>query len=141
MRIMYLRDSSPTKRTCPTLYSTDRGTFVVQGKKISDAAIPLPFGLNDEDAVVEVPVRLLEEIADDEAFPPGGRQGVTLAVVRAIPRDTSSSSVSATSRGSFVVRGVRVTDPGALAAMDIPADETAVEVPRELLSEISTDAA
>ncbi len=109
-----LRDSSQTKAACPTLYSTDQGTFIVQGKKIGDAAaITLPFGINEEEAVVEVPAVLLEEIACDVVFPePDGGQGVRLVVVRAAPRDALSSSVSATSRGSFVVRGLAGIETG-----------------------------
>lgn len=142
MQITYLRDDSPSSRTCPTLFATDRGTFIVQGKKVDDAAVLISFGLRNGEAVVEVPARLLEEIAADSLFPPqDGGSGVGLALVRAVPRDTSSSSVSATSRRSFIVRGAEVTHAEALAVMDIPDHETAVEVPRELLCEISTDAA
>ena len=141
MRITYLRETSPTSRTCPTLYATDRQTFIVQGKRIADAAIPSAFSLGAGENLVEVPARLLEEIAEDAAFPTPGAEGTTLALIRAIPRGTSSPSVSATSRSTFVVRGITVTDPEALAAMDIPDDETAVEVPRELLPGIRADAA
>ena len=45
MRMTYLRDTSPTRNTCPTLYSTDRGTFVVQGKLVFDPAIVPLVGL------------------------------------------------------------------------------------------------
>jgi uncharacterized Ntn-hydrolase superfamily protein len=43
-------------------------------------------------------------------------------------------AVYATDRGTFVVQGSVVTDPDALAAMDLPTHETAVEVPAELLA-------
>ena len=39
----------------------------------------------------------------------------------------------ATDRDTYVVQGLRVIDPEALAAMRIPAHETAVEVPSGLL--------
>ena len=39
----------------------------------------------------------------------------------------------ATDRGTYVVQGWRVTDQEALGQMDIPAHETAVEIPAELL--------
>ncbi len=138
MRITYLRDSSPTSRTCPTLYLTDRATFIVQGKLVVDPRIVRSFFLLHNEAIVEVPARLLVEVAETVAFP-GQRAGLSL--VRAIPRHPRSWSVSATSRDSFIVRGLKVADAEALAAMDVPDDETAVEVPRELLSEISADAA
>ncbi len=40
----------------------------------------------------------------------------------------------ATDRDTFVVQGWRLTDPEALAAMDIPDHETAVEIPLALLA-------
>ncbi len=142
MWITYLRDTSPTRNTCPMLYATDRGTFVVQGKLVFDPGIYRSFGLLPSEAIVEVPARLLAEVAETATFPArDAGQGTGLALVRAIPRDARSSSISVTSRSSFIVRGLKVSDPEALAAMVIPDDETAVEVPRDLLSEISTDAA
>jgi hypothetical protein len=142
MRITYLRDTSPTRNTCPTLYATDRGTFIVQGKLVFDAGLVRLFSLFPDEAIVEVPTRLLAEVAETVTFPaPDTVAGLGLALVRAIPREARSSSVSATSNDSFVVMGLKVTDLEVLAAMDIPEDETAVEVPRELLSEISSHAA
>jgi hypothetical protein len=41
-------------------------------------------------------------------------------------------AVYATDRGTVVVQGTPVTDPEALAAMELPAHETAVEVPADL---------
>jgi hypothetical protein len=41
--------------TCPTIYTTDRGTFVVQGSTIADADVTPPEG----EALVEVPLELL----------------------------------------------------------------------------------
>jgi hypothetical protein len=43
--------------TCPTLYATDRGTFVVQGYVVNDTDVTLPEG----EALVEVPAELLRE--------------------------------------------------------------------------------
>jgi hypothetical protein len=40
----------------------------------------------------------------------------------------------ATDRGTFVIQGWKVDDAEALGNMDIPNNETAVEVPRELLN-------
>jgi len=45
----------------------------------------------------------------------------------------SCPTVYATDQGTYVVQGAVVTDPEALAALNLPAGETAVEVPRELL--------
>jgi hypothetical protein len=40
----------------------------------------------------------------------------------------------ATDRGTYVVQGAIVTDPDALAAMNLPEHETAVEVPASLFA-------
>jgi hypothetical protein len=50
--------------------------------------------------------------------------------------DGTCPTVYATDRGTFVVQGVIVTDPEALASVNLPAHETLVEVPRELLASL-----
>ena len=45
-------------------------------------------------------------------------------------------TVYGTDRGTYVVQGARVTDPEALAAMELPEHETLVEVPAELLASL-----
>ena len=45
-------------------------------------------------------------------------------------------AVYATDRGTVVVQGSIVTDAEALATMDLPAHETVVEVPAELLASL-----
>jgi hypothetical protein len=42
-------------------------------------------------------------------------------------------AVFETDRGTYVVQGAIVTDPEVLAALQLPANETAVEVPASLL--------
>jgi len=45
---------------CPALYATDRGTFVVQGKLVTDAeAIADLVDVRDDEFYVEVPPELL----------------------------------------------------------------------------------
>jgi len=44
--------------TCPTIYKTDRGTFVIQGYTVADADVTPP----DGEALVEVPMELLREL-------------------------------------------------------------------------------
>jgi hypothetical protein len=51
--------------------------------------------------------------------------------------DTNCPSLYRTDRGTFVVQGWRVTDPEALGQLDIPAHETVVEVPADVLAEIA----
>lgn len=45
-------------------------------------------------------------------------------------------AVFETDRGTYVVQGAIVTDPEALAALELPAHETAVEVPASLLASL-----
>ena len=46
---------------------------------------------------------------------------------------TGSPTVYRTDRGSWVVQGWIITDPEALAQMDIPEQETAVEIPDRIV--------
>jgi hypothetical protein len=46
---------------------------------------------------------------------------------------TGSPAVYRTDRGSWVVQGWTITDPEALAQMDIPEKETAVEIPDRIV--------
>jgi hypothetical protein len=47
--------------------------------------------------------------------------------------DGTCPAVFETDRGTYVVQGAVVTDLDALAAMDLPEHETAVEIPAALL--------
>lgn len=80
----------------PTLYATDRQTYVVQGWKVAE-----------KQSRVEIPRRLLAHLE---------------------PGTTLDASLHATGRDSYVLSGTPVTDPEALAQMDIPDHETCVEV-------------
>jgi hypothetical protein len=46
---------------------------------------------------------------------------------------TGSPTLYRTDRGSWVVQGWVVTDPDALASMDIPGGETCVEIPDRMI--------
>jgi hypothetical protein len=47
--------------TCPTLYETDRGTYVVQGYVVSDEEALRDLGLPPGESAVEIPAALLEK--------------------------------------------------------------------------------
>lgn len=51
--------------------------------------------------------------------------------------DANCPSLYGTDRGTFVVQGWRVSDPEALAQLEIPAHETVVEVPVDVLAELA----
>ena len=55
-------------------------------------------------------------------------------------KDGECPTLYATDRDTYVIQGWKVTDPYALATMDIPERETAIEVPRELLGFAPRDA-
>ncbi|MEN3305654.1 MAG: hypothetical protein V7603_1856 [Micromonosporaceae bacterium] len=80
----------------PTLFATDRDSYVVQGWKVPG-----------DELSVEIPDRLLGFL----------EQGTRLD---AALRDTGLST--------YIMSGARVTDRDALARMNIPGHETAVEV-------------
>jgi len=53
------------KTGCPSYFATDRGTFVVQGWKVTDAEALAELtkrGLPDHETAVEIPAALVEQI-------------------------------------------------------------------------------
>ncbi|MGX1812179.1 hypothetical protein ACWIGI_41265 [Nocardia sp. NPDC055321] len=105
MRLTFLGKNT-TGTQSPTLYLSDRDTYVCQGWR------------TDTPEQIEIPHRLLEFLA------PGTCLGTLLA-------DTG--------HGTFVLTGVPVTDPEALAQMDTPEHEMSIEIP--VGQEIRRDAA
>jgi hypothetical protein len=52
---------------CPALYATDRGTYVVQGKRVTDpAAIADLVDVRDDEFYVEIPRGLMRFALEDE---------------------------------------------------------------------------
>jgi hypothetical protein len=98
----------------PTLYATDQETYVVQGWIVTDPDILGRLDLADHETVVEVPAKLLAHLAAD---------GLAGEVARHEP-----PIVYVLANGNLVLQGERVTDPAALALMDIPDHETCIEV-------------
>jgi hypothetical protein len=61
MRLTHLGTTS-SNNGCPNLYATDRGTYLVQGKIVTDPealAVLRDRGLPDHETVVEVPTALM----------------------------------------------------------------------------------
>ena len=57
---LHLLGTSSGKNGCPALYVTDRGTYVVQGKLITDPeAIASLVDVRDDEFYVEIPKDLL----------------------------------------------------------------------------------
>jgi hypothetical protein len=73
-------------------------------------------------------VRNVPQLQDEES-------AVRLTFIGKDPASNPAGSptVYRTDRGSWVVQGWAVTDPEALAQMDIPAGETVVEIPDRMI--------
>lgn len=94
----------PNGRTCPNINTSDRGTVVVQGYIVQPEGCPVG-DLGKDETVVEIPVDLL----------PSGMVSADTRLFR-------------TAHGTMLVVGRRVTDAEALAELQLPAGEDAVEV-------------
>jgi hypothetical protein len=115
MRLTFLgKDSVPDQS--PTLYVTDRDSYVVQGWIVTDPQILAMIAVSDDETVVEVPARLMAHLV---------RDGLAGEVVNLVP-----PIVHVTQGGNFIVRGQRVVDQEAVGQMSIPDHETCVEVSR-----------
>ncbi|MEV4814959.1 hypothetical protein [Micromonospora tulbaghiae] len=112
MRLTFLGKES-TGGQSPTLYATDRDSYVVQGWKVADPAILA--SETDQETVVEVPAPLMRHLA---------KNGLDGEVTR-----IEAPIIDVTAEGNYIIQGARVTDEAALALMDIPSHETCVEVP------------
>jgi hypothetical protein len=58
MRLTFLGTSSEGG-SCPTFFATDRGTFVVQGWKLTDAEALSQMDIPEHESAVEIPAELL----------------------------------------------------------------------------------
>lgn len=64
MRITVLRietGNCPDGKTCPALAATDRRTYLIVGKAVTDPEALGAFGIGDGEVLVEVPASLLDE--------------------------------------------------------------------------------
>lgn len=113
MKLVPVRERCPDRVTCPALYRTDRGTYVVQGDRNSTLERA------DGEDVAEIPRDLIPEITTHV-----------------------HDDLRVTDRDTVLVRGTRVTDPEAWTAMQLPEWETGVEIAAHTLPKLkeSTDA-
>lgn len=103
----------------PTLYATDRDSYVIQGWIVTDPAILARHSIPDDETLVEIPPSLMKHLAAD---------GLNGAVTNLVP-----PIVDTTDTGNFIVRGKRVTDRETLAQMKIPDYETCVHVAKSAI--------
>ena len=81
---------------------------------VTDPYVLVRLTVSDDEAVVEVPARLMAHLAKD---------GLAGGVVNHEP-----PIVPVKENGNLIIQGIRVTDPDALAEMDVPGHEICVEV-------------
>ncbi len=113
MRLTFLgKDSQPNQS--PTLYASDRDSYIVQGWIVTDPAVLDGLDISDDETVVEVPPGLIAHLSKD------GLSGEVRHFVPPIVRVPDS--------GNYIVQGKRVSDSEAVGQMDIPDHETCVEV-------------
>ncbi|MGH3601762.1 MAG: hypothetical protein ACRDQH_16045 [Pseudonocardiaceae bacterium] len=119
MQLTFLgKESYPDQS--PTLFATDRGSYVVQGWIVTDPTILALITLSDDETIVEVPAALMAHLAKD---------GLSGDVVNLIP-----PILHVTANGNYIIRERQVTDPEALRQMTIPDHETCVEVTRSAVA-------
>jgi hypothetical protein len=119
MHLAFLgKESQPNQS--PTLFATDRDSYVVQGWMVTDPEILAMIAVSDDETVVEVPATLMAHLAKD---------GLSGDVVNLVP-----PIVHIAENGNYIIRGWRVTDTEALGQMSIPDHETCVEVSRSAIA-------
>ena len=104
----------------PTLYATDRDSYVIQGYVVSDPVTVARLDLDQEETAVRIPPILFGFLTHD------GLPGQVTTVTAPIAAVTES--------GDYIVKGQRVTDSTTLAQMRIPAGETCIEVPKTAIT-------
>ena len=109
----------------PTLYASDRDTYVVQGWKVADDAIIAGLDIPSGETCVEVPAHLLTHLTKD------GVHGQVASLTPPI--------VYVTTSGNYIVQGLRVDDGAALAQMRIPDYESCVEIAKPAIHALLED--
>src|SRR6266542_592351 len=97
----------------PTLYATDRESYLIQGWKVSDPEILAKLDILGDETAVEIYARLMRHLAKD---------GLSGIVTRWLP-----PVVHVKEDGNLIIQGARVTGPRVLAEMAIPDHEDVVE--------------
>ena len=119
MHLRYLgKESQPSNS--PTLFETDRGSFVVQGWIVTDPCVLGRVAVAADETIVEVPPKLMVHLAQ------AGLAGDVTNLIDPI--------VHVTAAGNYIIKGRLVTDAEALAQMTIPDHETCVEVTRSAVA-------
>jgi hypothetical protein len=114
MQLTFLGRSSEGGES-PTLYATDRGSYIVQGYVVTDAEVLAKLDIPEDETVVEVYARLFAYLAHD---------GVSGAVTEVPP------IVHVRDNGNYVIQGPRLDDDETRRRMAVPDHEDALELPK-----------
>lgn len=124
MRIRFLGKET-TQGDSPTLYATDRETYIIQGYLVTDPEILAKLDIPEDETCVEIYARLLPHLAKD------GLHGIVTSWGPPI--------VHVMDDGNYVVQGKRVCDRAVLSEMAVPAGEDCVEVSKAALKALLED--
>ncbi|MGH3696680.1 MAG: hypothetical protein ACRDRX_22280 [Pseudonocardiaceae bacterium] len=113
MRILFLGKETEHGDS-PTLYATERCTYLIQGWKVTDPKILAKLDIPESETAVEIYARLMTHLTKD------GLSGVVTSWIPPI--------VHVKENGNLIIQGKRVIDPEALAAMKVPGHEDVTEV-------------
>ncbi|MET7458376.1 hypothetical protein ABZT03_42435 [Streptomyces sp. NPDC005574] len=125
MKLRFLGTNS-TGGDCPTLYATDRDSYIVQGWQLFANELTMQLDLPQDETAVEVPTELFDHLSND---------GLPARSIN----HAQAPIMIVTGQGTCVVQGKTVTDAEALTHMSIPHYETCVEVPKAAITALLED--
>jgi hypothetical protein len=111
----------------PTLFATDRDTYIVQGYVVTDEDILAKLEIPEGETVVEVYARLFAHLAAD------GLTGVVTSWGPPI--------VYVKPNGNYIIQGERLANGDARRRLAIPDHEDAVELPKIAIRALLEEAA
>jgi hypothetical protein len=100
----------------PTLYATDRDSYVIQGYRVADHELLAQADLLAGEILVEVYARLFEFLAED------GVDGTVSSWLQPV--------VHVRDNGNYILQGPRLTDDATRRRMCVPDNEDVIEVPK-----------
>lgn len=118
MQLTFLGKSSEGGES-PTLYATDRDSYIVQGYVVTDDEVLAKLDIPEDETVVEVYARLFAYLAHD---------GVSGTVTCCAP-----PIVHVRTNGNYVIRGPRLANDETRRRMAVPDHEDAVELPKAVV--------
>ncbi|MFE7567908.1 hypothetical protein ACFU76_13205 [Streptomyces sp. NPDC057539] len=120
MRLRFLGKNS-TPGDSPTLYASDRDSYVVQGWRVYAQDLLAQLDVPEGHSVVEVPTELFGHLVKD---------GVATGEIKRF----TDPIMLVTEQGTCIVQGPQMRDAEALSQMRMPDYETCVEVPKSSIT-------